>query len=123
LVESPGVIADGGYGEDSLRAFYNEVSAATGSTLRGAAGHDELDTYVSDTELWGGRGNDRLIAQVTHDVLLVGGAGDDYVESNYGIDSAAKTNRVLCGPGKDTARVSVNDDVAADCEVVLYFPD
>jgi hypothetical protein len=121
--ESPDVVAIGGYGADWLRAFYDEASSATGSTLRGAAGGDLLETYVSDTALWGGTGNDTLAAFVTNDVRINGGPGDDNIESNYGLDSTTLRNSVTCGAGFDTARVSVQDTVSADCEVVLHFPE
>lgn len=120
---SPNVIANGGPGDDVLRAFYDEESSATGSTLRGVAGADELLTWVDDTALWGGDGNDTLKADVTGGVRLIAGAGDDYVESNYGIESTTRVNDVDCGPGRDTARVGLHDTVAPDCEVVLHFPN
>lgn len=120
--ESPGVVADGGFGDDWLRAFYDEESSATGSTLLGAGGADLLETWVNDTTLSGGSGNDTLHAFVTYDARLFGGAGDDQIESNYGLDNPLQVNHVACGPGNDTALVSVNDDVAADCEVVLTLP-
>src|SRR5215212_4217130 len=121
--ESPDVVAIGGSGADWLRAFYDEASSATGSTLRGAAGADLLETYVSDTALWGGKGNDTLAAFVTNEVRINGGPGDDNIESNYGLDSTTLRNSVTCGAGFDTARVSVQDTVSADCEVVLHFPE
>jgi hypothetical protein len=55
-------------------------------------------------------------------VRLAGGAGNDQIESNYGVDNPSQMNDVVCGPGADTALVSVNDNVAADCEVVVTLP-
>ena len=120
---SPNVIAVGGPGDDWVRAFYDEESSAHGSTLRGATGTDLVQTYVSDTALWGGDGNDTLQAFVTSGVRIIAGRGDDYVESNYGPADTTRVNEVACGPGRDTVRVGLHDTVAPDCEVVLHFPN
>ena len=120
--ESPDVVADGGPGDDVLRAFYDENRSATGSVLRGADGDDTLTTWVSDTELWGGDGADALTVEVSRDVLVAAGPGNDTVMSNYGIDVPTMVNHVDCGPGNDVARVGSRDTVSSNCETVLLFP-
>src|SRR5215217_5365432 len=109
---SPNVVANGGPGDDWLWAFYDEESSADGSTLVGGAGADLLQTHVSSTELRGGRGNDTLNAFVVSGARLVGGPGDDYLEST---NSTLGVNDIVCGPGHDTVFVSSDDNVAADC--------
>ena len=119
---SPNVIAVGGPGDDWVRAFYDEESSANGSTLRGAAGADLVETYVDDAALWGGDGNDTLHAFLTSGVRIVAGPGDDHVESNDGSVSRTRVNTIECGPGRDTVRVGLHDTVAPDCEVVVRPP-
>ena len=112
----------GGPGDDWVRAFYDEESSANGSTLRGAAGADLVETYVDDAALWGGDGNDTLHAFHTSGVRIVAGPGDDHVESNDGSVSRTRVNTIECGPGRDTVRVGLHDTVAPDCEVVVRPP-
>jgi len=70
--------------------------------------------------LWGGPGDDILSGDTPVGLLavqtdtLIGESGNDTLLS---VDGAF--DRLQCGPGSDTAIVDSQDDVAADCELVL----
>ena len=90
-------ILRGSSGADSLAGFNG------GDTLHGAAGDDALYAGAGDDEIYGGPGEDSVL----------GGAGNDFVEAKDGA-----TDRVGCGPGRDSVSIDRGDMVAPDCELV-----
>lgn len=76
--------------------------------VMGGGGGDRLFGGGDDDVLVGGPGNDRLWADDGADVVF-GGTGDDFL---YAI-AADAADRLVCGPGEDTAFVSsINGRIA-----------
>ena len=103
--------AKGGSGDDQLVTFQ-------GSQVRlaGAAGDDLLIGTGGTVSIDGGDDDDFAFSHVGGTVVDAG-AGNDVVEVQGGVDTAADT--VTCGSGWDVAWVDEADVVAADCEVQL----
>jgi Ca2+-binding RTX toxin-like protein len=108
-----GVANDGGPGENDTVNGFEDVRVQDngccgpapegGATIVGDAGVNSLSgSNVNDT-IDGGTGND----------FLFGNGGDDTINANDGF-----ADRVLCGPGNDTANVDEFDQVGDDCETV-----
>jgi hypothetical protein len=104
LTVSVSIPADvsGGRGDDSLTA----VGPAS-ATLSGDAGYDVLT---------GGDGAD----------VLDGGTGGDSASGGAGADSIVLRDKVAdvaaCGPGRDSVRAEVLDELDFACELVDYGP-
>jgi hypothetical protein len=89
------VTINGNGGNDKLKDAW---SAATGRTLNGGAGNDEIWGYDGNDTLDGGDGNDNIDGGSGDDRVL-GGAGDDEVDGD-GYDEMG-TDYVDGGPGYD----------------------
>lgn len=61
-------------------------------------------------------GNDTIIGKADSDILL-GGAGNDFIDAR---DPDPESDRVNCGPGRDRVLIERNtkDIVANNCEIV-----
>ena len=89
--------------------------------LAGLAGDDRLFAVWGDDRLLGGRGGDSLVGGPGRDVLH-GGRGDDLINAKRAtVSEPSGTDRVDCGPGKDTAVVARRDRVR-NCETVRRYP-
>jgi Ca2+-binding RTX toxin-like protein len=71
--------------------------------MNGRGGADKIKGGAGDDCLRGGRGGDKVS----------GGAGDDKIHVRGG-----RTDKVNCGPGKDTVLASARDKVRKSCERV-----
>jgi Ca2+-binding RTX toxin-like protein len=78
----------------------------------GGAGNDTLLGGPGNDTLTGGPGSDRLVGGPGVD-SLDGGTGDDTIDARDGTPEV-----VVCGPGRDTARVDRRDR-AVGCERVV----
>jgi Ca2+-binding RTX toxin-like protein len=83
------------------------LGGGSNDQLDGAGGPDELNGDDGADSLKGGSGRD----------ALDGGGGSDFLGSVDG-----ERDRVVCGPGNDTAIVDTNDRVAGGCELVRVLP-
>ena len=99
-------------------------------SLVGTDSYDKLVGNRLGDAIDGGAGSDRVFGRRGRDCLS-GGAGDDAVHAGPGADLVhggagrdaidvvgGGADRVDCGPGDDTARVSPNDEVVR-CEWVV----
>jgi hypothetical protein len=109
----------GGEGNDTLA-----VSAAV-ATLEGDEGDDTLTAAGGADVLSGGPGFDTL-AGGEGDDRLDGGTGGDTADGSGGNDSIVLRDLVAdtatCGPGRDTVRAEVLDQLDFACERVDYGP-
>ena len=114
------VMADGGAGNDLLRAprlnhddivpAYAELSGGAGDdVVTGAVTDDILDGGPGDDRVDGGRGDDEIKGGAGRD-RLVGGPGPDTITSR---DSSSDV--VSCGPGNDSVKRDARDEVSG-CE-------
>jgi hypothetical protein len=132
------VEADLGDGDDSLT-----LAAPLPADLRGGDGNDALTVTAAVATLDGGAGDDALTGAGGADVLsggpgfdtlgggegddrLDGGTGGDYADGGGGADAIVLRDRVsdnaTCGPGRDTVRAEVLDQLDFACERVDYGP-
>lgn len=94
---------DGGEGNDTL------YGGAGRNLLLGQAGNDYLSTYsdVGNSTLDGGTGNDSLYAEESSDDRLLGGSGNDYLDSGWSglgndtLDGGAGIDTLMGGYGND----------------------
>jgi Ca2+-binding RTX toxin-like protein len=94
---------DGGEGNDTL------YGGAGRNLLLGQAGNDYLSTYsdVGNSTLDGGTGNDSLYAEESSDDRLLGGSGNDYLDSGWSglgndtLDGGAGIDSLVGGYGND----------------------
>jgi len=85
----------------------------------GGAGNDWIRAGLGNDAVEGGPGNDDLVAMQGRDTVR-GGNGDDRVGGGDGDDRLwgdAGADFVLCGTGRDSAKVDAGDRVH-DCESV-----
>jgi hypothetical protein len=98
---APAATVDGGDGDD---------------VLTGAAGADVIDGGPGFDTLAGGEGDDRID----------GGTGGDSADGGGGADSIVLrdlvSDQATCGPGRDTVRAEVLDQLDFACERVDYGP-
>lgn len=80
--------------------------------LRGTNGPDQIDGNGGNDRIHGRAGDDRLIGGPGRDVLR-GGAGRDSIDARDGT-----RDLVVCGAGRDVARVDARDRVRG-CERVI----
>ena len=105
LVSGGGMTAFGGSGDDSLYG-----SAENADELFGESGDDYLFDEAPDTlsphpaTLDGGRDNDTLVT-ANPDATLLGGEGDDVLESRYDALEGAAGPLIDGGDGRDLIRV------------------
>lgn len=112
------VVTRGGGGNDSVRDCDSAYTAGV-RTISGGGGDDQLCVDVDAARMSGGGGNDVLVElDCTSNSLLMGGPGEDRLESSeqgsealscseYGPDA----DRVRGGHGADRARVNLGDVV------------
>ena len=110
---------NGLWGNDVLYGAAEGKPSAGDDLIVGEAGSDRIE---------GSEGNDYLVAaygywQVGADALaspdlLRGGPGHDLIDA---ADKAGAPDTVECGPGGDLVYAGVEDNVAADCEVVYRY--
>ena len=96
----------GGRGDDTLRGSDGGDRLAgfdNADALYGEAGADTLYGGAGGDEIYGGAGRDSVLA----------GPGNDFIEAKDGT-----TDRVRCGPGKDTASIDHKDLLSPDCESI-----
>jgi Ca2+-binding RTX toxin-like protein len=105
--------AKGGSGNDTLVSFTGDQV-----TLSGGSGSDLLvaPTGRNGIMLDGGADNDIAQSHVGS-VVVDAGTGSDFVEVRGG--SGTSPDTVTCGSGHDVVWADADDDVAADCELVL----
>jgi hypothetical protein len=114
------IAADLGDGDDVLT-----VSAPLPAELQGGEGNDTLTAAGAADTLSGGPGFDTLSGGEGDD-RLDGGTGGDLADGGSGDDSIVLRDRVsdnaACGPGSDTVRAEVLDQLDFACERVDYGP-
>lgn len=106
---------DGGGGDDQLTggAGNDKTGQVKGGICKGSslAGNDVVDGGAGNDQLDGGAGSDKLI----------GGPGADKLDGGPGNDSIlaadGRTDKVACGPGRDSVTVDRKDTVSG-CEEV-----
>ena len=142
-----GTAVDAGTGDDVVRGGGGNDNVNTGpgnDTALGSAGVDRLYGADGSDSLEGGNGNDLLDGGTGPDTLvagdggdsLIGGDGDDRLEAGKGADSldggagndnlqtaegefsGDRESQILCGPGRDAARVGPADYFVTDCETM-----
>jgi Ca2+-binding RTX toxin-like protein len=130
----PALTADGGPGDDTLGG----PTDATGVTLLGAEGDDELKGGFGPDRLEGGAGDDTLDGQAGDDTLL-GGAGDDELAGQDGadrIDGGPDLDRILSdwlqddapgvkvtlAGGADDGRPGEHDDITGIETIEVHQP-
>jgi Ca2+-binding RTX toxin-like protein len=115
---------DGLRGDDSLDARGGDdvVFGDFGNDkIIGGSGDDGIDASFGNDKVDGGTGNDRLEGDFGVDTL-VGGEGDDTIWQFRSSNLPDGSKDVIsCGPGEDTAYISLEDDdfAADDCEHVI----
>ena len=110
----------GGVGSDRLAGAQGDDRLLGDDSARGVGGNDRMFGNGGDDLLVGGSGKDRLSGGAGADRLkggpgrnrLRGGAGNDHLHAANGT-----RDRVICGPGRDVARVDPVDRVRG-CERV-----
>jgi Ca2+-binding RTX toxin-like protein len=120
---------DGGDGNDALYAVSGlaatQVTPAPAVTLDGGDGDDMLSSGAGSDVLSGGAGYDTLIGGEGDD-RLDGGTGGDSADGGGGADSIVLRDKLIdqatCGPGRDTVRAEVLDQLDFACERVDYGP-
>ena len=107
----------GGPGDDLIRGGPGDDTVAGDEGRDEVAGSGGDDTIVGgyrDDLLIGDRGDDRLFGGEGED-RLIGGEGDDYINAR---GDPPTVDHVRCGPGRDTVKANLHEDVAEDCETV-----
>jgi len=120
----------GGVGDDTV--FYSDRTAPVTVTLNDQADDGEGgegDNVASDIEtVYGGAGNDTIVAGPVASRLIAGGGNDtlkgspdeDRIEGNEGDDTIdsrdGRYDSIDCGPGNDTVLADPDDGVS-NCEV------
>jgi RTX calcium-binding nonapeptide repeat (4 copies) len=97
------------YGHRMVRVISSEDEPSRdcpGDELRGGPGNDKLRTGCGEDLLAGGSGNDRIDARDPSKKSLGGSLGSDL------------RDYVICGGGRDVAKVDRKDLVAEGCEVI-----
>jgi hypothetical protein len=111
----------GGPGNDRLSV----VAVLAPATLSGDDGDDTLSSAGGADVLGGGPGFDTLSGGEGDD-QLDGGTGGDSADGGGGFDSIVLrdevTDTAACGPGRDTVRAEVLDQLDFACERVDYGP-
>ena len=95
MPDSVPVTINGNGGDDTIKDAYD---SATGRTLSGGAGNDEIDGYAGNDTLDGGDGNDTLDGGENNDRVL-GGDGDDEIHGDGYKNPGADV--IDGGPGND----------------------
>jgi serralysin len=114
------VLGDEGHDVARLGAgpdFFNGHSGR--DRVSGGAGNDWIRAGSGNDTVWGGPGDDKIVGMEGHDVLL-GGEGDDRVGGLEGDDrlwGGAGADFILCGTGRDSAKVDDSDRLLGDCEL------
>ena len=80
--------------------------------MAGLGGEGGIWRPEGDAGLSGGAGGDDLYEGQGRDELY-GGAGDDFLETKDG-----GRDYMNCGPGRDAARVDLEDLVSRSCEAI-----
>jgi hypothetical protein len=116
-------VVDSGAGNDKIDAGKgnDHVDGGRGNdTINGGAGADDVAGGAGNDRISGGAGNDTIDGGAGNDTIK-GGPGNDTIKGGPGNDVInvrdGKTNRVDCGPGKDTV-IADKQDVLVGCELV-----
>jgi Ca2+-binding RTX toxin-like protein len=98
------------------------AGAAFAASLVGTDGPDVLKGTKQDDRIFGGRGNDTITGGSGEDVVQAG-RGNDFVSVGYE-DDRITPDRVNCGPGRDTIKLTklkiAQRDVYKNCEKTVF---
>lgn len=111
----PDVIRGLGGDDNLVGRNGNDSIAGAGKKdkIRGGGGNDNLVGGKGNDFIVGGAGNDRIRGGGGRDIIS-GSAGNDTIHTGHDL----AIDRVNCGPGFDTVRAGLLDNVANNCETV-----